>query len=56
MGIKFGEIDASQILGNEFRIGVLEATLEWILNNNQGVVAPGPDVIEQIRKCEDYRC
>ena len=34
MGIKFGEIDAGQILNNEFRIGVLEGILEWILNKN----------------------
>lgn len=34
MSIKFGEIDANQILINEYRIGVLEAIVQWILSNN----------------------
>ena len=50
MGIKFGEIDASQILENEFRISVLELLLEWILNNNSGLLKPGPETLEQIRR------
>ena len=32
MGIKFGEIDANQILENEYRIGVLEAIVEKLAN------------------------
>jgi trans-aconitate methyltransferase len=38
MGVKFGEIDASQILENEYRIGVLEGFVEWILTNNSAFV------------------
>jgi len=38
MGVKFGEIDAEQILDNEYRIGVLEAFVEWILSNNSAFV------------------
>jgi len=48
MGIKFGEIDASQILENEFRIMVLEGIIERLL-----AAAPpgsiGQEDIEQIR-------
>jgi len=49
MGIKFGEIDANQILDNEFRIGVLERLLEVILNNNPTLTKPTVQDIEQIR-------
>jgi len=38
MGVKFGEIDASQILENEYRIGVLEGIVNWILTNNTAFV------------------
>lgn len=31
MGIKFGEIDASQVLENEYRIQILERIIEKIL-------------------------
>jgi len=34
MGIKFGEIDASQILENEFKIGVLERALDKLIQKN----------------------
>jgi hypothetical protein len=50
MGIKFGEIDAGQILDNEFRIGVLESILEWVLNNNHNLTKPTQYDIEEIRK------
>lgn len=49
MGIKFGEIDSSQILDNEFRIGVLEKLLEFILNNNPNIVKPTEENINDIR-------
>ena len=39
MGIKFGEIDSSQILDNEFRIMVLESVVDQILQTNQAAVA-----------------
>jgi hypothetical protein len=32
MGIKFGEIDANQILENEYRIGVLEEMVQRLAN------------------------
>ena len=50
MGIKFGEIDATQILDNEFRIGVLEKLLEWVVNNNPGIMRPNQKEVEEIRK------
>jgi len=49
MGIKFGEIDASQILDNEFRIGVLERLLEFIVNNNPDLTKPTQEQINEIR-------
>ena len=50
MGIKFGEIDASQILDNEFRMRVLERLLEGIMNSNPNLVKPNQENIEDIRK------
>lgn len=48
MGIKFGEIDANQILENEFRIGVLEHILDKVLSENSSVQLSEED-IEEIR-------
>lgn len=39
MGVKFGEIDANQILDNEFRIMVLERVVERLLEANPAAVA-----------------
>ncbi len=50
MGVKFGEIDSNQILQNEFRIGVLEKLLEWILGNNITMTRPSQKEIEEIKK------
>ena len=51
MGIKFGEIDANQILENEYRIGVLEGIVEWILANNSAFIQQlTPEVMAQIRQ------
>lgn len=50
MGIKFGEIDANQILQNEFRISVLEKLLEWVVNNNLNMMRPNQQEVENIRK------
>ena len=36
MAIKFGEIDTSQILQNEFRIMVLEKIVEKLINQSPG--------------------
>ncbi|HVY36160.1 MAG TPA: hypothetical protein VG982_02710 [Candidatus Paceibacterota bacterium] len=49
MGIKFGEIDSSQILENEFRIGVLEKLLEFLMNNNPNLNRPSQPEIDNIR-------
>ena len=48
MGIKFGEIDASQILDNEFRVLVLEKVVDKLLAANPAAAA-GLD-INKIRK------
>ena len=48
MGVKFGEIDAGQILDNEFRIMVLERVLDVLLAANPAaVVSLNIDVIRQ---------
>jgi hypothetical protein len=39
LGVKFGEIDAGQILDNEFRIMVLERVLDVLLAANPAAVA-----------------
>ena len=49
MSIKFGEIDANQILDNEFRVSVLEKLLEWILNNNYSLTKPTPEQLNELR-------
>ena len=58
MGIKFGEIDANQILENEFRIGTLERIFDWLLSNNVSIKKPSQqdiltirqDVVEKLKK------
>jgi len=50
MGIKFGEVDSSQILENEFRIGILERLLDFILVNNSFAIKPSQTQIEEIRQ------
>ena len=48
MGVKFGEIDAGQILDNEFRIMVLERVSDVLLVANPAAVASlNMDVIRQ---------
>jgi hypothetical protein len=48
LGVKFGEIDAGQILDNEFRIMVLERVLDVLLAANPAAVASlNMDVIRQ---------
>jgi hypothetical protein len=48
LGVKFGEIDAGQILDNEFRIMVLERVLDVLLAANPAaVVSLNMDVIRQ---------
>lgn len=50
MGIKFGEIDASQILQNEFRLAVLEKIVEMIANNNKDTLRiPSLDDVNGIK-------
>lgn len=51
MAIKFGEIDATQILENEYRIRVLEGIVDWILANNTAWVEElTPRVMSEIRE------
>ena len=50
MGVKFGEIDSSQILLNEYRIGILERLLEFVLNNNFSIVKPTQDDLKNIKR------
>lgn len=50
MGIKFGEIDAIQILQNEYRIMVLERLLEEIAHRNLHLNMPTPDELDRIRE------
>ena len=46
MGIKFGEIDASQILDNEYRIDVLELIVQKIASGQ----SVGNVELQEIRK------
>ncbi len=49
-GVYQGEINASQIgLDSEFRIGVLERVLEWVVNNNPEVRGPEQETVTEIR-------
>jgi len=50
MGVKFGEIQSEQILENEFRIGVLEGILEWVVNNNTALNKPNTANIRTIKE------
>lgn len=48
MGVKFGEIDSTQILENEYRINVLERVVDHLLTANPST---GDDLnIDEIRK------
>lgn len=38
MGIKFGEIDSSQILHNEYKIAVLERVLELLIQRTGNTI------------------
>ena len=49
MGVKFGDIDANQILDNEFRIGVLEKVLDTITRKNSNLTGVTQAEIEDIR-------
>lgn len=51
MGVRFGEIDVNQILMNEYRIGVLEKVVDWILANNSAFDEQlTPEVMNQLRQ------
>jgi DNA-binding phage protein len=49
MGIKFGDVDANQILQNEFRIEVLEYLFDTILQNNPQLILQYQSQVESIR-------
>lgn len=48
MAIKFGEIDATQILENEYRIGILEHVVNIIIQRAPGA-APTNEEMAQIK-------
>ncbi len=50
MGAKFGEIDISQILDNEFRIGVLENVIDLLIRKNPTLTGFTQQEIEGIRE------
>ena len=50
MGVKFGEIDADQILENEYRVGVLEQLVDWMLNNGTFKRNLAPDELRKMRQ------
>lgn len=49
MGIKFGEIDASQILENEFQSKFTAKILEWLFDNNPNLKRPTPEQIKDLQ-------
>jgi hypothetical protein len=51
MGVKFGDIDITkQILDSEFRIIVLEKTIEFLVNRNISITPPTVDDLDRFRK------
>lgn len=50
MGAKFGEIDISQILDNEFRIGVLENIIDLLIRKNPNLIGFTQPEVESIRE------
>ncbi len=49
MGIKFGEIDAGQIIENEFRIMVLEKIVDLLIRRSATTIV-GPGDVQKIRE------
>ncbi len=50
MGARFGEIDISQILDNEFRIGVLENIIDLLIRKNPELKGFTQIEVESIRE------
>ncbi len=50
MGIKFGEIDAAQILQNEFNIMVLQRFVERLTRKNPTLIRVDQPEFEEIKK------
>ena len=50
MSPTFGKIDATQIIENEFRIGILEGILEWRVEYNTNLVGPDPQTLDEIKR------
>ena len=46
----FGAIDPTQIIENEFRIGILEGILEWMVENNINLVGPDQQTLNEIKR------
>ncbi len=49
MGVKFGGVDSSQIVQNEFSIQVLERIVEFLVNRNSSIIKPSQDELEAIQ-------
>ena len=50
MGARFGEIDISQIVDNEFRIGVLENIIDLLIRKNPELKGFTQIEVESIRE------
>ena len=50
MGVKFGEIDAGQIVLNEFRIGVLENIIDLLIAKNPDLHKISKEDLDLINK------
>jgi len=49
MGVKFGDIEASQIIDNEYRIKLISRLLDWILGHNPNLNKPTQEQFEQLK-------
>lgn len=51
MGIKFGEIDSTQILDNEYRSKLVEKLVMWLFANNATVIkTPSNEEFQKIQE------
>ncbi|EKD99849.1 MAG: hypothetical protein ACD_22C00166G0015 [uncultured bacterium] len=50
MGVKFGEIDVTQILDNEFRVKFVAGLVQWIFDNNPQLKKPNHEEIKLLQE------
>lgn len=50
MGIKFGDVDSTQILDNEFRVKFVAQLLEWLFNNNPELKKPSQEEVKALQE------